>query len=421
MRDFVIVKRVLVGKWIKAHLSIHPLICYSLLTYLGLSILFPAAMGFAQEMPEIQGSTFYQQLRKDEFLQTMISKEKYLLQIVQSIHLELNERKREGVDLFDLGIRELVPPEEIMIEEYAQELTEIIQLLDDIELLERKAKQKVNLQILEALSQLKERIYNIIDSGQVPEDQKLSGFDLNINHDDSESHAEREEAEAFSQLTEDMEAKDLFEQWKYNRILDYKVKLTQHKLMQKKFIETGNSVQVERMFRRDLTKALENYSDGDLAVANLQFWDIMKTYTQYTLFDDVLYYVSETSFGLNYLDDAIEGYQSILTQYPDSPFSAKSLVKLIFIRFIYGQSDRVTQLYQRLTSREDQLEGDTFSMVSYLVGHAQFDAGKYSTAMKSLGNVTPQSDYFYPSLYLSAACYSNMGQEDLATSLHGRF
>jgi tetratricopeptide (TPR) repeat protein len=394
-----------------------PLFIFSLISYL-----FFVSHVDAQDQSGLPGDSYYLQLKKDEFLQTMISKEKCLLQIVQNVQQELNDRKKEGVTIADLGIEEVVSPDEIVLEEYANEFVEIVRLLDEIELLERRAKKKVNLEILEALSRLKNQIYRLIEGEKRSAEGSGTSEKSNapVNADSQSLGTGSIENSITTAFSQDAVAGELFEQWKYNRILDYQVKLTRYKLLRKKLLQTANPIQEERMFRRDLKKALENYSAGDLSVASLQFSDILGTYTQYTLFDDVLYYASEASFGLNYLDDAIEGYKRVIAMYKDSPFAVKSVVKLIFIYYIYGEYDIVTTLYKQLVPRKAYLDGETFSTVSYLVGHAQFNAGRYGLALNSLGNVIPGTTYFYPSLYLSAACYSNLGQDTLAISQYYR-
>ena len=58
--------------------------------------------------------------------------------------------------------------------------------------------------------------------------------------------------------------------------------------------------------------------------------------------------------------------------------------------------------------------------MAYLVGYSHFKQGNYSRALKAMIHISPGTVYFYPFLYLSGACYSNLGDDNSALSIYLR-
>ncbi len=360
---------------------------------------------------------FYNQLESEEFSITMIPKEEFLLGIVESVNGEIRRRLLEGADISELGVDEVVPKDQVTLDDYEKEVQRIVELIDEIARLERLAKRKTNLEVLGMLSDLKSRVREILNQSEV---DSISERGVEEPSDKSS-----EEADTLK-FVDNREVgagtiDNIMEQLKYNRILEYRIKLVKYKYLRKKLLESGTQAQTERMFKEYLKRSLQNYSDGNMQLSRLQLMDILKTYSdKIPLLDDVLYYASESSYGLNYFDEAMNGYYLLIKKYPSSEFCAKALVKIIYISYIYEDFSRLSETYQTLLSRKESLDAETLSNVSYLVGYAYFKSGLYSKTLKTLENVAPQTSYFYPSLYLSATCYSNLGRDDLAITLYQR-
>ena len=62
---------------------------------------------------------FYLQMKNEDFLRAMVPKEKFLLSLVQNVNQEIWRRKSEGLQESDLGMEELVSPEERVVEAHA--------------------------------------------------------------------------------------------------------------------------------------------------------------------------------------------------------------------------------------------------------------------------------------------------------------
>jgi TolA-binding protein len=371
-------------------------------------------LGKNQTAPSPKSLRFPLLLRRDEFLQKMVSKEKYLLGVVQTVNEEMQIRNSEGIRLENLGIRDVVSPQEILSEQVNGELESVVGLLDEITALERKAKKKADLLALANLSELKMQVQAILQSADVSQtllpllSDSASGSASSPSVVSPKPDSSRSEAELA----------DLYEQWKMNRVLDFNVKLTKYEVLRTRLLKTAKPNQERRMLQKDLRRALETYQSGDFMTARIQLRDVLNTYPRNTLLDDVTYYCAESSYALNHLDEARDVYTRLLAEYPDSKYAAKALMKLIFIAYTVDEYDKLPGLYARLETVRRNLDADSFGAVSYLLGYAQFKTGRYSEALESLIQVQPQDPYFYPALYLSGACYSNLGKNDLAFAVY---
>ncbi|MBN2030133.1 tetratricopeptide repeat protein [bacterium] len=356
---------------------------------------------------------YYLQLKRDDFFEAMIPKERFLLGIVQSVNEEIEDRRLHGVDVSELGIREIIPPDEMVIDEYVREMQKVADLIDEIEQLERKARQKADLNALEILSGLKRSVREIIEG-----DASMNQYERIVESISTGENGGIVVTDSMDSFEVYIGPEDLFEQWKYNQILDYKVKYTEFEFLRTRLLQTATPAQEKRMFQRYLKRTLDTYSRGDFLLSRLQFRDILSTFEHYEFLDDICYYYGESCYGLNYFDEALEAYQRVIDEYPGSLFCAKALVKQIYIYYIYGQLDRLYKVYQHLLIYQDQLDSEQLGIVFYLVGYAYFQSGEYEKAIESLGQVASGTTYFFPSLYLSAACCSNLGRDEAALTTY---
>ena len=383
---------------------------------ISLIILF-ADKGFtATESVATSPIRYYIQMQNEDFLRTMVPKERYLLGLVKNVSSELKQRRSEGISATTLGVDKIERPEEVISEAYNEEFNRILSLLDEIKKLEFKAKQKVDLESLQALAALKNQVRAVIEKkGDWRSETEL------IPQSKANSRSSTSKTTEASAIAEDtgIDAGDLFGELKYNRILDYKVKLTEYKFLQLRLLKTANQAQKRRMLQRDLKQALETYTQSDFALARLQLNDIIINYPNFLL-DDVYFYHGEAAYGLNLLDEALTGYRQLIARYPTSKYSANAMVKMIYIYFIYNNIAHIEEMYQKLLPMIHMIDSSAKGTVSYVVAYAHFRAGQYQKAIDALANITSGMLYFYPSLYLAASCYSNMGNDREALMLYDR-
>lgn len=357
---------------------------------------------------------YYVQMQNEEFLRTMIPKEKYLLGLVRNVSNELKERRSEGLSASALGVDEMKRPEDVIAEAYSEEFNHILDLLNEIEHLESKAKQKADITSLQSLAQLKEKVKNVIEKKGNGKDD----FDL-IGKSQSKQTPPVKSTTAVDLEDKGYDSGDLFGELKYVRILDYKVKLTEYQFLQARLLNTADPKQKKRMLQRDLRQALEAYSESDFALARLQMQDILENYSDYLL-DDIQFYFSEAAYGLNLLDEALAGYRVLIEKYPTSSFRANALVKTIYIYFIYNDLMQLSANYEQLIPLSGTLDPVTSGTVFYIVGYTYFRAAQYQKALLALAKIKSNMSYFYPSLYLAASCYSNLGKDKDALLIYDR-
>jgi len=365
-----------------------------------------------------KSGNYYLQLKSDEFQKAMLPRERFLLDIAKNITEEIKTRQSQGLSTGIVNLDAIVSPEKKILESYIEELQSTVSLLDEISALERKARQNVNFEVLDALSQLRERVKNIV-RGSI-DVVKADAVQKNSNQKDNKKEVA---AVSDTNTVSDVRAPspaDIFEEWKYNRILEYKTKLSKWEFLRIKLIDSSTQKEYGRMFRRALRSALEHYQSGDLMTARIEFEDIIKTYNEIPILDDVYYYSGEAAYGHNFFDEAVQKYTSVVRLYPSSDYTPKALVKLIFIYSIYSNFNKIDECYNKLIPLMYKLDPERISVVSYLAGYSLFKIGQYDKIFKYLKNVPEGTLYFYPSLYLKATCYANLGQTEQAIGIFKR-
>ncbi|MBN1781429.1 tetratricopeptide repeat protein [bacterium] len=392
------------------------------LTALLLFGVFPGLFA-SYDNPRESDSHYYNRLRTDDFMKMMIPKEKFLLGLVKDVSDELAARRAEGQSVKDLGIDEATSPKDVLKSDYDSEVRAMEELISQIESLELQAKRRVDLDVLKSLEQLKERLKTFLNREIVELNEQHEKQAARIQSDAQGKRASSFEGSmsvpgADSTSEFGLGSGDLFEQWKYNRILDYKLKLAKYQFYRMKLRKNANAVQAQRIFQRDLQRALKTYNSADFELSRLQLQDVLDQYLDSHVLDDVMYYRCESSYGLNYLDEALDGYEKLTVTYPNSEYAAKAMVKMIFIHYIYGDVEKQVDLYQRLIIRKSQISAGTWGTTTYLVGYSQFRSGQFRKALETLRNTGTGSVYYFPSLYLSAACHSNLGENDRAIQLY---
>ncbi|RKY82697.1 hypothetical protein DRQ07_00600, partial [candidate division KSB1 bacterium] len=253
---------------------------------------------FSQTDPQRNDETgsYYLQLKTSEFQKAMLPREKFLLDIAKNTSEELKTRQLEGKNTSNISLDEIVSPQKRIMEDYLAELDNVTALLDEISDLERKARQKVNFQVLEALSQLRERVKAIIN-GSINAFNPDNTEEKTKNKTDTPNSTVQSESKSDKNLNiNEPSPADIFEEWKYNRILEFKMKLSRWKLLRTKLLNSAGQTEYARMFRRAMRSALEHYQAGDLLTARLEFEDILNTYNKIRILDDLYYFSGEAAY-----------------------------------------------------------------------------------------------------------------------------
>ena len=363
---------------------------------------------------------YYYQMREAEFEELILPKEQFLLVLSKNVTEEIESRKFEGLEFSDLFINQLAPPEESVNSAYGQELSRIILLLKEIQKMEFRAKKQSNINVLESLTGLKNKIKGILNVqaedqlalfGQIdstgavvaPQDTLVREPDM-PEFDRPDQHV--------------LESGDLFDQWKYNRLLEYEVHLTRFKLIRAKLLGHASEKQTTRMFRRDLKRALEEYNAGHYMLSRLILQDIIDYYPDIHVLDDVLFYASESAYALHYFDEALDGYHQIVRDYPQSPFLSMALLKILNVNYLLGKNKELLEGFALLRDHVDQIDAQAWGRAAYLVAYTYFKQNDYRKALRLFTAVPIGTEYDYPAQYLAASCYSNLGDDEAALGIY---
>ncbi len=377
-----------------------------------LEIPLPAAQQSPQVADTLQAlsSSFYRRMTKDEFLYTMIPKEKLLLDLGQDVTKEINERRSEGMSMSDLGLTDLATPQEQVLSDYQQELQRVVALMDDIQSLEREAQRTADLNILKMLEKLKDRLREILSTSNLQAQMDTSST-AQAQEQAARSPDESEEPE--ERVTTEM-IKTIYERWQDNRILQYKVTLARYEFLRTRLLKSATPEQEDRMFKQALMRALTSYNSGDFELARLQLRDLIKNFEDGRRLDDIRYFAAEAAYGLNLFDEALQGYSRLTELYPTSSYYEKALIKQLFIHFICTRYDELDKTYSALIRRRANLTESQLGIIGYLTAYVHFMSGDYQKTLSALSLIPAGTEYFYPARYLSASCYANIDQQDMA-------
>ncbi|MDM7926188.1 MAG: tetratricopeptide repeat protein [bacterium] len=389
------------------------------------------AAGYSGNAAERPDARYYLRLKNEEFLRLMIPKEKALLAKTRNIFEEAKARRDQGRDLSALDLESVTSSRQLFLDAYAGEVGRVLSLFDEIAKLESTARRRANLSALEILAGLRRKVRDILEraaSGSAAVTATASGRPgaepepgkAPPEPDAASAVSETAPQSAGSETANPEMAETLLDQWKYNSLLEFKLRQTRTELIRTKLLKTATQEEADRMFRRDLREALQAYAAGDFVLSRLLLRDVIETYPGVPVMDDVLYYAAESSFALNYLDEALRTGERLAGRYPLSPYTAKALVKKLFIQYATGRVDSLQETYDRLLAVRNRLEDEPFGVASYVAGLAAFNRGAFGDALSALARVPAGTAYAYPARYLSAACHSNLNNDDSAMAVYYR-
>ncbi len=168
-------------------------------------------------------------------------------------------------------------------------------------------------------------------------------------------------------------------------------------------IESATPEQKHRQFRWELEKGLKYYGEEDWEIAALIFQRLLRDY-DYRQLDDILFYLSEISIQLRHFDEALDYLLTLLSEYPESTYRAKSYDRAAELMFQMGENRDLIRLYQNYSYEGFPGNAAEMGGVHLLAARAQASFGHYQPAVEILERVDPDSPYYLASRYLLADC-----------------
>jgi len=128
-------------------------------------------------------------------------------------------------------------------------------------------------------------------------------------------------------------------------------------------LKSATSAQKQRMFRNEYARALKAYADEKWELAILSFDGMIDAFGYRTV-DDILFYRSESCLQLGYLYQAFEGYQHILSEYPESPYCENAIDRAVAILDQLQLTESLRQFCQTWESEIRECSSATQDLVN---------------------------------------------------------
>lgn len=136
-------------------------------------------------------------------------------------------------------------------------------------------------------------------------------------------------------------------------------------------IRSASPTQKQRMFRIEYARALQAYADEKWELAILSFDGILNAFGYRTV-DDILFYRSESCLQLGYFYQAFEGYQRIISDYPESSYGENAIVRAVAILDRLRLTESLKQFCQSWESKVNASTASTQDLVHFKLAQIYF-------------------------------------------------
>ncbi|MFQ5636619.1 MAG: tetratricopeptide repeat protein [bacterium] len=277
---------------------------------------------------------------------------------------------------------------------YLSELEMLLTALDELETLQARAL-RLDTDVSLEIEELRRSILSNLDSRMLA----LIGYDTKLPHGG-------------------VRVSDYFREWKAKQYTDYKLHFTQYQIMKKSLLKSATPSERSRMLEKDLLNAFINYVERNYELAEAQFDLIFREYGNYfRSIEAVLFYRAESFFARQLYDSALEDYQRIVTEFPDSDYLGDSLFRLMLIHEKTGRYEQFYQYYEHFKSLSLNVERSTYDKCNYLAGYVYLKDSKYSNARDALSDVSSESKYYPIARYLLGVVLVNQGNYSAAANI----
>jgi len=333
-----------------------------------------------------------------------------------------------------------------MMREYSSEIDSLVGMYDRLEEFEKQARKVGDEAALKMAQEQKSRLFWIISRWRGPSpvsdslahqyaDEAVKIAQVLAEIDSMEAHVAPGDLETLSALAERKRAilvgldarlirllgyspaavgkgptlSTMIKEWKAARLATYEAEYTQYMMLKRRLLETATPEQRLRMLDRETKTAMLSYLRADYPTAVLQLEAILQDYSPYyATLDGILFYKSEANYVQSLFEQAWEGYQQLIENYPNSEYYGESLLRLMIISQTYGWYDRFHQYWDTLKARASFENPKTMAMASYLAGFVFFHENRFPEAESALSAVPKDSRYFMPARYLLGVVYANL-------------
>ncbi len=205
-----------------------------------------------------------------------------------------------------------------------------------------------------------------------------------------------------------------FDEWKARQILVYRAKLKQAELLKERLISKGTEAQNSRLFEADVLQAVHEFNNGNFALAQYFFEDILKFYP-YKKMADFQYYLAECYLTQKKYAQAQDLYLNITENSRELEYVKRAYWRLMLISDSYNRyrdfftyADKAINLYR--SAREDQFLGK----VILYSGYMGYRLGRFKQSLALLEKISAKSPYYMQSQFITAVNYLNLNRPEKA-------
>ena len=364
-------------------------------------------------------------------------------QMVQQIK-GLKARISEILDRGNLATQATYAPQEAdrLIKEYSSEISRLVKILQEIQALEAKA---AGSPYREEIVSLKRRLSRFLDV-RLPEDRSLTdryiqeamrvvdvlrqldALDMRVPAKQLELHLQIRRIKDRLLRAIDRKAllalgyrnihyyadrkrlEEFFEEWKAEQLLWFRAKVQQAQLLKQRLIEEGTAQQRQRMFRRDVLYAVEQFNRGNFGLAEYLFRSILKLHNPPNR-PAFQFYLAESLWMQHRLSEAVELYRKIVGAAPGTNLAGNSLYRLMmqaersraYLRF-FDYADRI--LAMPVPGKEREFPDEVAIYAAFIANQL----GRLGKSEAYLQRVPKSSPYFAQAQFLHAANLLAKGQ-----------
>ncbi len=212
---------------------------------------------------------------------------------------------------------------------------------------------------------------------------------------------------------------DLFVEWRKTEEVKYSRRLAEVLYIRKSFLRISTLDDITHMFNDQLKVAYKAFNFEEYELAELLLTDLLETYLAYGVnqLDDVYFYRGECFYALDRLMHAEKDYETVLAQYPGTPFLPQVYSRLVQINFTmknYESAKSNALQYQNLAANTD---ADYYD-IQFLLAMSQYHLGEYNQSIETLLNTPADHSYYTMSQYFIGNAYSELGAYDDAVSVY---
>jgi len=209
--------------------------------------------------------------------------------------------------------------------------------------------------------------------------------------------------------------------WRKARMADLEVRFAEYEIVRQHLIDNAEEDDLERMLAQELSNALLNYANDDYLVSEMQLDAVIKAYSDkgFSL-DPVIFYKGETLYARGFLDAATENYKDVLENYPDSQYLTETILRMMQISRLYGQTNSFYSYYDMMQQWVERANPQELNQAHLLAGHTLLADMRYQDALQALTQVTGSSSIYWESQYLLGIINVNLDNYDAAITIFER-